>query len=107
MRGNLRDRNKSGTIARNGSYSEYHALDMVFTKQKARAGANLEYPPRTQPETNIREVRNPSRTVFTQEKNELSVRKVFQYSRDLESEDLYYRVLGLNESSTEDDMKRS
>ena len=46
---------------------------MVFTKKKARAGANTESPPRTQPEMNIREVLTPSRTVFTQEQHELFV----------------------------------
>ena len=51
-------------ISHNGSYSEDHALDIVFTRKKARAGENLESPPITQPETNIREVHNPSRTVF-------------------------------------------
>ena len=51
---------------------------MVFTRQKSRAGANPEYPPRTQPETNIREVRTLSRTVFTQEQNELCIQRVVQ-----------------------------
>ena len=53
-------------IAHNGSYSEDHALEMVFTRQKARVDANPESPPRTQPEINIHEVRTPSRTVFAQ-----------------------------------------
>ena len=48
---------------------------------------------------NIREVRTPSRRVFTQEQNELFVQQVFQYSQDLEGEVLHYRVLCLNESS--------
>ena len=69
---------------------------MVFTRPKARADSNPESPPRTQPETNIREVRNPSRTFFTQEHNELFVQQVVQYSQDLEGEDLHYHVLGLN-----------
>ena len=71
-------------IACNGSYSEDHALEIIFTRQKARAGENLEYPTRTQPEKYIREVRTPSRTFFAQEKNELFVQRVFQYSQDLE-----------------------
>ena len=78
MSGNFRDRKKSGTIAqnikRNGSYSEYHELEMVFTRKKSRAGENPESPPRTQPEIYIRELRTPSRKVFTQ---------VVQYSQDL------------------------
>ena len=40
-------------IARNGSYSDGHALEMVLTRKKARAGANIESTPRTHPETNI------------------------------------------------------
>ena len=52
-------------------YSEDHALEMVFARQKTRAGANPESPRRNQLEINIREVRTPSHTVFTQEQNEL------------------------------------
>ena len=73
---------------------------MVFTIEKARADANPESPPRTQPEKNIREVHTPSQTVFTQEQNELFVQQVLQYSQDLEDEVLHYHVLCLNESST-------
>ena len=80
-------------------------MEMVFTRQKSRAGENKEIPPRTQPGTNIREVRTTSRKVFTQEKNELFVQQVVQYYQDLEGENLHYHVLGLNESSTEDEMK--
>ena len=80
---------------------------MVFTRQKARAGANPESPPITHPETNICEVRTPSRTFFTQEQYELFVQKVVQYSQEKEGEDLHYHVLYLNESSTEDDMKKA
>ena len=69
-------------------------------------GANPESPPRNQPETNICEVRTPSWTVFTQEKNELFFQQVVQYSQEKEGDDLYYNVLGLNESSTSDDMKK-
>ena len=46
---------------------------MVFTRKKSRAVANPEYPARNQPGTNIREVRTPRRTVFTQEQNELFI----------------------------------
>ena len=56
---------------------------------------------------NIREVRNPSRTVFTQEQNKLFVQQVVQYYQDLEGEYLHYHVIGLNESSAEDDMKKA
>ena len=48
---------------------------MVFTRQKSRAGANPESPPRTQPGKNIREERTPRRTVFTREDNELFIQK--------------------------------
>ena len=74
---------------------------MIFTRQKARAGANPESPPITQPETNIREVHTPSRTVFTHKHNGLFIQQVVQYSQEKESEDLHYHVLGLNESSTQ------
>ena len=73
---------------------------MIFTIQKSRAGANPEYPPRTQPETNIGKVHTPIRTVFTQENNELFVQQVVQYYQEKEGEYLYYNVLGLNKSST-------
>ena len=49
--------------------TEDHSLKMVYTRQKARAGANPEYSPRIQHEINIREVQTPSKTVFTPEKN--------------------------------------
>ena len=73
---------------------------MVFNRKKSRADANPESPPRPHPEINIREVRTPSRTVFTQEQNELLVQQVLQYSQDLEGVVLHYCVLCLNESST-------
>ena len=82
-------------------------MEMVLTRKKERAGENPESCPRTQPETNIRDVRATSQTVFTQEQNELFVQQVVQYSQDLESEDLHYHVIGLNEYSTEDDMKKA
>ena len=77
---------------------------MVFTRKKSRTGANPKSPPRTQPETNIREVRTPSRTVFTQKQNQLFIQHIVQYYHYLEGENFHYHVLGLNESSTEDDM---
>ena len=80
---------------------------MVFTRQKSRAIANPEYPPIPHPETNIREVRTPSWTISTQEDNELSVQQFVQYSQEKEGDDLHYHVLGLNESSIEDDMKNT
>ena len=80
-------------------------MEIVFTRKKARADANPESPPRTQPEINIRELRTPNRTVFKQEQNELFVQQVLQYSQDLDGEVLYYHVLCLNESSTYDDLK--
>ena len=43
---------------------------MVFSSQKAKADANRESRPITQPEINIREVHTPSCTVFMQEHNE-------------------------------------
>ena len=80
---------------------------MAFTRKKARAGANTETPPTNQPGTIIREVCTPSRTVFTQEHNELFIQQVFQYSQVAEGDEFYYHVLGLNDSSIEDDMKRA
>ena len=73
--------------------------------QKAIAGVNPESPPRTHSETNIREVCTPSQIVFTKEHNKLFVQQVFQYSQEKEGDCLHYHVLGLNYSSTEDDMK--
>ena len=80
---------------------------MVFTRQKARAVLNPEAPPRTHLGTNIREVRTPSRTVFSQEYNELFVQPVVQYSQEKECDELNYHYIGLNEFSTEDDMKKA
>ena len=88
-------------------YNEYHALEMVFTRKKERADANPESPPITETEINIREVRTPSRKVFTQEHNELFFQQVVQYSQYLEGEYLHYHVIFLNESSTEDDLKKA
>ena len=58
--------------------NEDHALDMVFTRHKTRADANPESPPKTLHEINIREVRTPSWTVFTQKHNELFFQQVVQ-----------------------------
>ena len=73
---------------------------MLFTRQKSGAGANTESPPITQPEINIREVRTPSRTVFTKKHNQLFVQQVLQYSQYFESEVFHYHFIFLNESST-------
>ena len=73
---------------------------MVFTRQKARAGANPESPSRTQPGKNIREECTTSRTVFTWEQNELFIQRVVQYYQEAEGDELNYLVLGLNDSST-------
>ena len=54
---------------------------MLFTRKKARAGANPESPPITPTEKNIREVHTISRTVFKQEHNELFVQQFVQYSQ--------------------------
>ena len=70
-------------------YIADHALEIVFTRQKSRLGANPESRPRTHPETNIREVRTPSRTVFTLEHNEFFVQKVVRYYQDFDGEYLH------------------
>ena len=80
---------------------------MVFTRQKKRAGANPGSPARNQPGTNIRERSNPRRPVFTWEQNDLFIQQVLQYSQGNKCDDLHYHVLGLNQSSTEDDMEKS
>ena len=80
---------------------------MVFTRQKARAGENSESPARTHPGTNICEARTFRRTFFTREHNELFIQQVLQYSQEEKGEEFHCIVLVLNESSTEDDMKRA
>ena len=80
---------------------------MVYTRNKAISGANYESPPRIQHEINIREVRTPSRTVFIQEHTGLFFQQVVQDAQGLEGEVLHYHVLGLNESSTDDDFKKA
>ena len=79
---------------------------MLLYRQKSRAGANPESPPITQPGINIHEVRVSSRTVFRQEQNELSLQLVVQYYQVEEGDEFHYHVLGLNETSTENDMKK-
>ena len=51
---------------------------MVFTRQKSRVGASPEYPARTQPGPNVREVHTSRKTVFTREQNELFIQQVIQ-----------------------------
>ena len=80
---------------------------MVFTRKKSRASANPESSPRNQPGTNKCEVRTPSWTVFIQEQNELFVQLIVQYLQEKECVGLHYHVLGLNESSTEDDNEKA
>ena len=82
-------------------------MEIVFTRQRSRAGANPESPPRTQPGKNIREAHTPSRTVFTREQNEFFIEQVLQYFQEAKGDEFHYIVLGLNESSTEDDMKKA
>ena len=79
---------------------------MVYTRQKARAEANPESPPRTQHKINIREVQTPNQTVSTPEQNELFIQQVVQDAQGLEGEVSYYHILGLNESATDDDLKK-
>ena len=78
---------------------------MVYTRKKARADSNPQSPPLFQHEINIREVPSPSRKAFTQEHNELFVQRIVQDAQVLEGGVLYYYILGLDESSTEDDLK--
>ena len=83
-----------------------HASKMLFTRQKTRAGANPEAPARTQLGNNIQKGINPRRSVFTQEQNYLFFQRVLQYSQENKIDELHYHVLGLNESSTQDDIKK-
>ena len=55
---------------------------MVFTRKQDILGVYPESPARTQPGTNIREVSNPRRTVFTREHNDLFIQRVIQYSQE-------------------------
>ena len=81
------------------------ALKMVYIRQKSRADANHESTPRIKHEIDTHKLPTPSRTVFTQEQNELFVQQVFQESQGLEGEVLYYHILGLNEYATENNLK--
>ena len=51
---------------------------MVYTRLKSRADTNPESPPIIQHEINIPEVPTHTRTVFTQEQNELFIQRVVQ-----------------------------
>ena len=82
-------------------------MEIVFTRQKTRTGANPESPTITQPGTNIRDVRNPIWPVFKWKQNDLFIKKNLQYSQEEKIYELYYHVLGLNESSAEDYMKKT
>ena len=79
---------------------------MVFTRQKARAGANPESPAKNQSGTNIHEGSNPRGKVFTREHNYVFIQRVLQYSQEEKIDELHYCFLGFNKSSTEDDMKK-
>ena len=50
---------------------------------------------------------NPSKTVFSKEQNDLFIQKVQEYSLYAKGERFNLFVLGLNESSTEKDMKNA
>ena len=80
---------------------------MVFTRKKSRAGENTESPARTQPGTNICEGNNTRRPVFTREQNNLFIQQFLQYYQKNEIDELHYHVIGFNESSTEDDIKKA
>ena len=63
---------------------------MVYTRrQNAKAGAN------------------PSKTVFSKEHNDLFIQKFQEYSLYAKGEILNLFVLGLNESPTEEDIKKA
>ena len=109
VRGHFRDRKKLGTIAQGdstkriqqqimisvakGNFIDRNKTELVFTRQKARAGENPQSPPRTQPDINIREVRTPSWTLFTQKQNKLFLQQVVQYSQEKKGEDYHHRVI--------------
>ena len=80
---------------------------MLFTRQKARAGANPKSPLRTHPATNIHEVRTPSRKVFTQKQNKELIEQVLQCSQGVAGDELHFFVLGFNKSSTEEYIKKA
>ena len=78
---------------------------MVYIRQKAKADTNPESPPIIQHEINICEVPTTSQAVFTAEQNKLFVQRVVQDDQVLEDEVFYYNILGLNEYTTDDDLK--
>ena len=80
---------------------------MVYTRKKSISDANPESPPIIKHEINIPEVPTPSRKVFIPEHNELFVQRVVQDAQFLEGEVLYYHIIGLNESTTEDYLKKA
>ena len=59
-----------------------HASEMVFNRQKARAGENPISPARTQPGKNIREGSNTRRKVLSLEYNDLFIQQVLQYYQE-------------------------
>ena len=79
---------------------------IVTPNNTDRVDSNPEYLPRIQHKINIPEVPTPSWTVFNSEQNELFDQYVVQDTQGLEGESLYYHILGLNESATEDDLKK-
>ena len=85
--------------------TEDHALEMVYTRQKARADVNPGYLPINHHKINIREVQTISWTVFTQYQNELFVQQVVQDTQGLEDEVFHYHDICLNEYSIKDYMK--
>ena len=82
-------------------------MKMVYTRRKSRADASPESTPRIQHKINIPEVPTPSQAVFTPKQNKSIVQRVVQDAQVLEGEVLYYNILGLSESTTEDDLKKA
>ena len=50
---------------------------------------------------------NPCKIVFSMEQNDLFIQKFQEYSLDIKGEILNLFVLSLNESSTEEDIKKA
>ena len=71
----------------------------ITTKNIYRADNNHESPPR------IPEVPIPGQAVFAPEQNKLFAQHVFQDAQGLKGDVLYYHILGLNESASENDLK--
>ena len=78
---------------------KHESHPIVTTNNIYRADNNYESPPR------IPDVQIPGREVFAPEQNKLFAQHVFQDAQGLEGEVLYYHILGLNDSATEDDLK--